>query len=157
MSPGSDHPESQDEHSPLSGMRYSTRAHDVVRFVDDPVDEELAQFVGLAAHSTNERRAAIRAAIAKEDAYTLLAFARRRAVTALRTGSLTQGLEAVRSLTLVTRSRIDYRDLSVDFQLTQCANSVVISMQSSERPVRSAIRAPASASWRDRRRRAPRR
>lgn len=103
--------------SSLGGLRYPARAHDVVRFLDHPVDEQIAAIVADAAQLADEPRDALRASVSEEDAYTLLEFARRRAASALRTTSLPQALEAVRSLTLVTRSRIDYRDLSVDFPL----------------------------------------
>jgi hypothetical protein len=46
-----------------------------------------------------------------------MTFARRRAAAGIRDGSLPAAQEAVRALTLVTASRIDVRDLSVDFPL----------------------------------------
>jgi hypothetical protein len=103
--------------SPLAGVRYSARAHDLVRFLDDPVDEHIAQIVAEATGLPNEPREALRLSLTVEDAYTVLAFARRRAVSALRTRSVRQASEAVRSLTLITLSQIDYRDLSAEFPL----------------------------------------
>lgn len=103
--------------SSLAGLRYPARAHDLVRFLGHPVDEQIAAIVADAAQLTDAPREALRASVSEGDAYTLLEFARRRAVSALRMTSLPQALEAVRSLTLVTQSRIDHRDLSVDFPL----------------------------------------
>jgi hypothetical protein len=114
---GPDGAEVADVPSPLAGVRYGERALDLVRFADDPLDDTIARVVNDAAHFTNPRREAVRAAINEEDAHTLLLFARRRAVAALRTRLLPLAVEAVRGLTLVTRSRIDYRDLDVDFPL----------------------------------------
>jgi hypothetical protein len=106
-----------DAGSPLSGVTYGGRAHDLSRFVDDPADQVVAAVVRDAASFSSEDRVALRARLDADDCYTLLTFARRRSASGIRDGSLKAALEAVQALTLVTSSKIDYRDLSVDFPL----------------------------------------
>jgi hypothetical protein len=103
--------------SPLSGIAYGGRAHDLSRFVDDPADQAVAAVVRDAASFSAEDRDALRARLDADDCYTLLAFAQRRSASGIRDGSLEPAREAVQALTLVTASKIDYRDLSVDFPL----------------------------------------
>jgi hypothetical protein len=103
--------------SPLSGIAYGGRAHDLSRFVDDPADKAVAAVVRDAASFSTEDRDALRARLDADDCYTLLAFAQRRSASGIRDGSLEAAREAVQALTLVTASKIDYRDLSVDFPL----------------------------------------
>ena len=104
-------------HSPLAGVRYSRRALDLSRFVDDPTDEVAAAVVRAASVQSTGERDALRAGLDADDCYSLLTFARRRSAAGIRDGSLEEANEAVQALTLVTVSRIDYRDLSVDFPL----------------------------------------
>ena len=134
-----------DAGDPTPVVRYPDRAHDVVRFLDDPADARIAELVRKADALEPEQRQALRAAIGTDEAYTLLTFARRRTVSALRLNSLSQALEAVRGLTLVTRSEIDYRDLSVDFPLYAVRELVGTSTPSWARRSRPANRAPATA------------
>jgi hypothetical protein len=106
-----------DSGSPLSCITYDERAHDLSRFVDDPADEAVAPVVREAASFSTEDRDALRARLNADDCYTLLTFAQRRSASGIRDGSLEAAREAVQALTLVTSSKIDYRDLSVDFPL----------------------------------------
>jgi hypothetical protein len=106
-----------DPSSPLAGITYGGRAHDLSRFVDDPTDQAVAAVVREAASLSPEGRDALRARLSADDCYTLLAFAQRRSASGIRDGSLEAAQEAVEALTLVTSSKIDYRDLSVDFPL----------------------------------------
>jgi hypothetical protein len=103
--------------SPLAGVRYGQRALDLSRFVDDPTDDAIAGVVRAASVRSTEERDALRAGLDADDCYSLLAFAMRRAAAGIRDGSLVEALEAIQALTLVTLSRIDRRDLSVDFPL----------------------------------------
>jgi len=103
--------------SPLSGVRYGRRALDLSRFVDDPTDEVVAALVRAAGVHSTEEREALRAGLDADDCDSLLTFARRRSAAGIRDGSLAEANEAVQALSLVTVSRIDYRDLSVDFPL----------------------------------------
>jgi hypothetical protein len=108
---------SDQRRSPLAGARYGQRALDLSRFVADPLDDVIAGVVRAAGVRSTEEREALRAGLDADDCYSLLAFAMRRAAAGIRDGSLAAAQEAVEALTLVTVSRIDYRDLSVDFPL----------------------------------------
>jgi hypothetical protein len=103
--------------SPLAALRYSERARDLARFVDDPVDAAIAEVVAIASTLDDVRRTALRSVLSADDFYELITFSKRRAVAALRSGVLPMALEAIWALTLVDRTKIDFRDLSVDFPL----------------------------------------
>lgn len=102
----------------LSSLAYPRRAHDVARFLDDPLDEAIAAILRSATGGSPADRAAFRDTATEAGAYALLAFARRRSVAALRAERLDLAMEAVDALTLVSRDRIDVRDLRVDLPLT---------------------------------------
>lgn len=106
-----------DSRSPLSGVTYGGRAHDLARFVDDPADQAVAAVVREAASLSMGARDALRARLDADDCYTLLTFAQRRSASGIRNDSLEEAREAIQALTLVTESKIDYRDMSVDFPL----------------------------------------
>ena len=101
--------------SPLAGLRYGQRALDLSRFVDDPTDDAIATVVRAANVQSTDERDALRTSLDGDDCYSLLTFARRRSAAAIRDGSLMAAQEAIQALTLVTLSKIDFRDLSVDF------------------------------------------
>lgn len=103
--------------SPLAGIAYGGRAHDLSRFVEDSADEAVAAVVRESASTSIDERDTLRDRLTTEDCYTLLTFAQRRSAAGIRDGSLEMALEAVQGLTLLTSSKIDYRDLSVDFPL----------------------------------------
>jgi hypothetical protein len=103
--------------SPLAGVAYGRRSRDLARFVEDPVDAIIAQIVADASGLRMADRESFRSAVTAESAYSLLVFACRRAVSAMRETSLPQAMEAIHALTVVDRSKIDFRDLSVDFPL----------------------------------------
>lgn len=104
-------------HSPIGGFRYGRGAHDRVRFRDDPIDDDLALFVDGTRPVHGEALRSVRDQLSENDCYTLIFFARRQTVRALREHDLDAAMSAVDALTLVTRSRIDFRDLSVDLPL----------------------------------------
>ena len=106
-----------DPGSPLGGITYGRRADDLCRFVDDPADEAVASVVRAATGVSADARDVLRSRLDSDDCYTLLRFAQRRSASAIRDGDLDEALEAVQAVTLVTSSRIDYRDMSVDFPL----------------------------------------
>jgi hypothetical protein len=101
--------------SPLAGLRYGQRALDLSRFVDDPTDDAIATVVRAARTQSTNERDLLRAGLDGDDCYSLLTFARRRSAAAIRNGSLMTAQEAIQALTIVTLSKIDFRDLSVDF------------------------------------------
>lgn len=103
--------------SPISAYRYPPEAHDLVRFLPDPADVGIRGFVDRTDGLTGDQLQGIRDHLDAEDLYTLLAFARRQTARALRDGDLGSASCAIDALTLVTRDKIDYRDLSVDFPL----------------------------------------
>lgn len=107
---------SQDRVLPL-GVRYDSRAHDLARYQEDPLDDVLADFVAhMALIDTGPRMQTI-ANLDEESDYALMAFAKRRALKALRDNAPSLAESAVSALTLVDRSHVDFRDLSVDFPL----------------------------------------
>jgi len=103
--------------SPLAGLRFQRRASDLARFLDDPLDEAIARVVVNAASLSYPSRDFLRSTIDAGDSDTLFLFARRRAASALRRGSLAEAQESVLALTLITLAKVDFRDLSVDFPL----------------------------------------
>lgn len=103
--------------SPIGGHRYASGAHDLVRYKPDPIDDQIRGFVDGTAAQTSEQLNQTRAQFDADDFYTLLAFARRQAARALREGDLDLASCAIDALTLVSRDKIDFRDLSVDFPL----------------------------------------
>jgi hypothetical protein len=100
--------------SPLHGIAYDPGRGEVYlhRFVDSPVDEEVRKFVSSYSALDAESMAGVRASLTMDDLYTLLAFAKRCAVSALRNGdaSARDGLAA---LTAIDVQRVDWRDVSV--------------------------------------------
>ena len=100
----------------FKGLSYTSRTLDLVRFVDDPTDDAVLAVLRDVARSDETQRRALRGTLSDDDAYTLLGFARRRSVFALRERSLPAGLEAIDALTLVPAARVG-RDFSADFPL----------------------------------------
>jgi hypothetical protein len=98
-------------------VTYRQGAHLLSRWLEDPADAVIADAVHAAAELDDQSRADLRAALAESDCYNLLTFANRRAAASLRDASLSEAVEAVEALTLVTRDKVDYRDLSVAFPL----------------------------------------
>jgi hypothetical protein len=100
--------------SPLGGVSYRLAAgeSDLFRFVDVPVDEQVASVVVSAPTLNGQALVDLRGALTQEDLYTLLTFARRATVRALRgqTGQLLRGWLAVG---LVDLERVDWRDAAV--------------------------------------------
>ena len=68
---------------PMHGIKYSRRAHDLGRFMDDPADEAIATIVRAASVLSTEERDALRARLDADDCYTLLAFSRRRSAAGI--------------------------------------------------------------------------
>jgi hypothetical protein len=101
--------------SPLAGVEYqSSRGElDLFRFVPSAVDDTVFRFLKSCQGLGPGDRAAIRAALTMKDFYTLLTFARRRALSTLRendAGLVTAGIDAV---TMIDAERIDWRDAVV--------------------------------------------
>jgi hypothetical protein len=101
----------------LAEVRYSSRAHDLVRYLSDPVYDRVAAVVSEFVHLDSDGREAARNTLNAGDCYTLLTFSRRRSTEALRQRSLPLANDALMSVCAVTRSSIDFRDVSIDFPL----------------------------------------
>ncbi len=101
--------------SPLEGVRYDFWAgdHDLLRFSDAPADAAVEAAVRRMAGSTGHERDQLRAALSMDDLYTLIGFARRAAVRALRQGSSSAAADATFAAALVDTARIDWRDALV--------------------------------------------
>jgi hypothetical protein len=99
------------------GVTYSRRSLDLARYTADPIDEVIARAVEGAAQSDLAIWQALGERLGGDDCYALLAFADRRAAAALRARDPQHAGQAVHALALVTRDKIDWRDISVDFPL----------------------------------------
>jgi hypothetical protein len=103
------HRAGQHDVSPLAGVRYDARAMRLWRWVASPVDKRIQDTVS--EYQRVSDRSAVRASLTMNDLYTILAYARRIALDALRTREPRKAEEAMASLALIDLSRIDWRDL----------------------------------------------
>lgn len=101
--------------SPLAGISYDSAAGDfgLFRFVESPTDQRVNVVVGTAWASQDTAFALTRNALTQDDMYTLLNFARRCALAALRDQSSIHVVNAIRAMVLVDPERIDWRDAAV--------------------------------------------
>jgi hypothetical protein len=101
--------------SPFDGIRYEPLHGelDLFRFVESATDERVASIVEVAHNAAPDALADLRAALTQDDLYTLLAFARRRSLVALRDQSSTSVASGFEALALVDLERIDWRDGAV--------------------------------------------
>jgi hypothetical protein len=133
------------------GVTYRPRSHDFARYLADPVDDVIRRVVERTVSGDRER-SELRSDLDWDACYSLLTFADRMAVTALRTRQPSFAESAIHALTLVTRDKIDYRDLSVDFPLLALRESggdiqraIEFALERSEPGTRSAFRARAGS------------
>jgi hypothetical protein len=103
--------------TPFSGAAYASRSHDLARYLNDPLDDVISQAVEPAVGGDLTAWAALREGLNEGDCYAIMTFAERRAAAALRTRHPKFAIDAICALALVSRDKIDYRDLSVDFPL----------------------------------------
>jgi hypothetical protein len=101
--------------SPIAGLSYdfAARELDLFRFVESSTDQQLCAVVETAWASNDEAVALARDALTQDDMYTLLTFARRCAVAALRDRSTSQVVSGLRGMVLIDPQRIDWRDAAV--------------------------------------------
>jgi hypothetical protein len=78
-----------------------------------PLDSKLASLCERFATSSDRRRAALRTAISMGEFYTLLEFARRAAVFAIREPQAAWAVNGLRAVTMVEAERVDWRDVVV--------------------------------------------
>ena len=100
--------------SPLAGYRFDADAGDLDlrRMTDSPTDEAVAAVVEQFAAVSAESRILLRASLTTDDFYTLMVYARRMAVRAMRSRNPVPVRRAAISLAIIERRRVDWRDLS---------------------------------------------
>lgn len=100
--------------SPLAGVRYDRSAGegDLTRFVESPKDDDIRSLVEAWHRSGVENFAMVRDSLAMEDFYTLLTFAQRVTLRAIRSNDAGWAIAGARALPAVDRARVDWRDLS---------------------------------------------
>lgn len=104
--------------SPLAALRYSSIENRFWRWVDSPIDGRIETIVTDFAALGEVERNSVRVSLSMDDFYTLLAFARRRALAVLRGSEARQIEPAFVSLAMIDIERVDWRDLMM-------ANSLV--------------------------------
>jgi hypothetical protein len=100
--------------SPLAGIGYERDRGDLdlFRFIESPTDQVIASTVD--GRLTDPSSAAsVRLTLRQEDLYSLLAYARRRALSALRSNSAAEFVAGLRALALIDLDRVDWRDAAV--------------------------------------------
>jgi len=97
--------------SPLGGVAYE-RGLSLIRFTQVRTDEMIDEFAGRFAASSGEDRTRLRSALTMDDFYTVLAYARRAAVRAIRSGDSEVASRGVAALAVIDPGRIDGRDLA---------------------------------------------
>lgn len=111
------------EPSPLEGIGYDFWAghHDLLTLAPSPADEKARILVTSYQGAGAEEASRIRDALTMDDFYTLLTFARRSAVRALRTEDRELARDAVMATALIESERVDWRDILVALGLATYA------------------------------------
>lgn len=101
--------------SPMPDLEYDFERGELslLKPVLHPLDRRLASLCKRFAKSSEEKRAAMRAAISKEEFYTLLAFAHRAAVFAIREQRAAWAVDGLTAVTMIEAERVDWRDILV--------------------------------------------
>jgi hypothetical protein len=101
--------------SPLRKVKYDSDRGEVSlhRFVASPTDEKLRVFVGNLVTLSAESLSAVRAGLTMDDFYTLLTFARRRALASVREGKVEMAADGVTALSAIDAERVDWRDMAL--------------------------------------------
>lgn len=97
--------------SPLAALRYSSIENRLWRWVDSSIDSRIETIVTDFAALAEEERNSVRDSLSMDDFYTLLTFARRRALAVLRGSEARQIEPAFVSMAMIDLERIDWRDL----------------------------------------------
>ena len=102
-------------HSPLAAIGYDLWAweHDLVRFVESPVDAEVSNVVADFRTADSARRSYLRNLLTPKDFYTLISFARRSAVAAIRGADASLARDGLNAVAIVDVERVDWRDVLV--------------------------------------------
>jgi hypothetical protein len=100
--------------SPLGSVRYAWDAVNLWRWVDAPQDGELSAFATTYAGLDSAERARARSSLTMDDFYTLLTFARRCALAAIRTRDGGKVRAALDAMSAIEIERVDWRDVVVE-------------------------------------------
>jgi hypothetical protein len=111
------------DRSPLAGIGYDPVRGELslLHFTAAPQDNVIDDFVDSFAAAGPDERAQLRSRLTMDDFYTVLAYARRAAVRALRSGDDQVARRAVVALSVVDLDRIDWRDLARPVGILQYA------------------------------------
>jgi hypothetical protein len=99
--------------SPIAGVRYDEPAAVLWRWVDSPEDDAVSEFVRAYVAADDSTRARMRASLRMDDLYTVLLFARRRALAAMRAGDPHDVVAAFDAVSAIDVERVDWRDVVV--------------------------------------------
>lgn len=102
-----------DAPSPLDVAYEARSAFDLFRYVGTPVDTRVASFVERFAAADRQQRADLRVRLSRGDLYTLLTFARRCALYAVRNRDLSSAVIGCQALAAIELERVDPRDVSM--------------------------------------------
>jgi hypothetical protein len=102
-----------DAPSPLDVAYEARSAFDLFRYVETPVDARVASFVERFAAADAQQRADLRLRLSRSDLYTLLTFARRRALCAVRNRDLSSAVIGFQAVAAIELARVDRRDASM--------------------------------------------
>jgi hypothetical protein len=98
---------------PEQGYDFEHSHLSLLKPVPHPLDSALASLCKRFARNDPQERAAMRAAISMDEFYTLLAFARRAAVFAIRERSSAWAIDGLTAVTMIEAERVDWRDILV--------------------------------------------
>lgn len=103
--------------SPLADFSYSSPEIRLWRWRDSPVDHGIEMEIARFAELGEAERNAVRVSLTMNDFYTLLSFAKRSALAALRTGDSSKIEPAFTAMAMIALERIDWRDLPMTSSL----------------------------------------
>ncbi len=98
--------------SPLGGVAYEAGEASLERFQSSDKDDRIRRFVARYRDEDREGRESQRDALTMDDFYTLLTFARRRMVAALRATDAAILRDGIDALAAIDQRRVDPRDLA---------------------------------------------
>lgn len=107
--------------SPLAELRYSDVECRLWRWSESSVDISIEKIVADFANFSEPQRNNMRNSITIDDFYTLLTFARRCALSSLRTGETYKIEMALTAMAMIELARVDWRDLLVASRLVRYA------------------------------------
>jgi hypothetical protein len=103
--------------SPLEGVRYRRGEHDLLRFKESDTDATIAAVARR--FEEDPEREQLRSAMTDRDFYTLMSFASRSAVSALKTGNFEVARQGFTALAMIDSDRVDFRDLLVSASIAR--------------------------------------